>query len=841
MSTLTRGVLGFLVLLLAGLFAGCQAEVVSEREAANLGSTRQAVAEASTTLVHVQLDNIGRVLMNYVRGGSHFTTGYPQFAQQLLALPQYVWGDPNRPLAAPSAILDTTHDQMIVATAHVSSSSLTTIHMIRAGYADHLQGATPSVMLTRPLAIQSAVQLTRWGADIAALWVEGSALMYVRSVDGGATWTVPATLTNLWGTNRFAVTSSGSDLYVLYDSLDPMGLQRTIFSARVDSSGAVASLNVVATLSAAQPLRGLSNAVNNGDLFSAYATSKKIVVVKWPGFQPDLAQSSTVTTVPKGITSEYFSVTIQPSPYGWAIQYVERHNTTSGIRYSTFGFRSTDGLNYPTTPQWLWQTASVFTGGTSMSLTPVATPWIHQLHDSGADKNSVYNFIIAGEGFTYAERAAFLAEAQVLTNNLLSRAPFSLNKHLLNVFAVSSYSKESYYDDNDWGDRDTIFDAWRDGDATMVAVRKDAMAHAIRVVHDRTAFGTPPPLPTTNYGVTIYNSPPGKLVAIAPWDVSGVPVDPEHTHAEVIVHEFMHTHQGAFALGDHERFNQPSNYVNKSFDGRMSPTADPPHAWQEWFTFASPAMSRLIPVTDAFRANQNLPPYSSDPASASFVSALDYLNPGLWEGWRFVDVNTRQYAPHHTCMMNTNAPRTETFCPICSERIASVLTTQAGGSFSRAAFRGAAGSYLDFPLQSMSGCGHEQTSDASFNLTDLIRVRSGSGTWTTIPASAIEKYDVGGNTDRAYSDMGRVNLAPWLTPGQTATVAFQPRLSSDPGRFVYLPSVQVVNSKGARYSMQPADTAITNALLSKVYAVSCSHMHWDLAANGELRLTFMPQ
>ena len=336
MSRLSRGALSLIVCLLAGLFAGCQAEVASEPEEANLGSTQQAVTEASTTLVHVQLDESGRVLMNYVRGGSHFTSGYPQFAQQLLALPQYIWGEPNRPVAAPSAILDTAHDQMVVATAHVSSPSLTTIHMIRAGYADHLPEATPSVMLTRPLAVQSAIQLTRWGADIAALWVEGSALMYVRSGDGGVTWTAPATLTILNGTNRFAVTSSGSDLYFLYDSLDPTGLQRTIYCARVDSSGAMTSLNAVATLSAAQPMRGLSIAVNNGDLFSAYATSKTIVVVKWPGFQPTMAQSSVVKTVPNGISTEYFSVTIQPSPYGWALQYVARLNTSwTRIRGST--------------------------------------------------------------------------------------------------------------------------------------------------------------------------------------------------------------------------------------------------------------------------------------------------------------------------------------------------------------------------------------------------------------------------------------------------------------------------------------------------------------------------
>lgn len=839
MSRLSCGALSFIVCLLASLCAGCQADVVSEPEETKLGSTQQAVTEASTTLVHVQLDESGRVLMNYVRGGSHFTSGYPQFAKQLLALPEYIWGEPNRPLAAPSAILDTMHDQMVVATAHVSSASLTTIHVIRAGYADHLPEATPSVLLTRPLAIRSPVQLTRWGADIAALWVEGSALMHVRSVDGGATWTQPAVLGNLSITGQFAVTSSGNDLYVILDALDAGGGLRTLSIFRIDSSGAASSLGSVASWFGSPPLRGLSIAVDNGDLFSAYATSKTITVVKWPGFQAGSAQSSTVRSIPKGISSEHFSVTIQPSPYGWALQYVERHNTTSGVQYSTFGFRSSDGLNYPNTPQWLWQTVSSFTGGTSMSLTPVATPWIHQLHSSGADKNSVYNFIITAEGYSYAERAAFFAEAQILAANLLSRAPFSLNKHLINIFAVASYSKDSYYDDEDWGARDTMFDAWRNGDSTTVVARKNPMAHAIRMIHDRTALGTPPRLPTTNYGVTIYNSPSGKMVAIAPWDSFGVAVDPEHTNGDVIIHEFMHTHDGAFALGDHERFNQPSNYVNKSLDGRMSPTADPPHAWQEWFTFTSPAVSRLIPVTDAFRANQNLPPYSSDPASASFVSALDYLNPGLWESWRFVDANTRQYAAHHTCMMNTNAPRTETFCPICSEIVTSVLTTQAGGSFSRAAFRGATGSYLEFPLQSLSGCGHEQSSDASFNLTDLIRVRSGSGAWTTVPASAIEKYDTGG--DLGHSDMGRVNLMPWLTPGQIATVAFQPRLSSDPGRFVYLPSVQLVNSKGARYAMQPADTAITNALLSKVYAANCDHMHWDLAANGELRLTFMPQ
>jgi hypothetical protein len=657
----------------------------------------------------------------------------------------------------------------------------------------------------------------------------------VRSNDGGNTWTAPAEMLNFFITGQFAVTSSGNELYVIYDSPDAASPNNWIFVSRVNSSGVGSQIGTVANLSNVNPIRGLSIAAYNGDLLSAYATSKTIGVVKWPGFAPGSAQSSTVSPIPGTSTSENHSVTIHPSPYGWAIQYV-RSNVVSGARqYSTYGYRSSDGLNYSGT-QWLWQTVSSFTGGTSMSLTPVATPWIHQLHDSGANKNSVYNFIIAGEGYTYGERAAFLAEAQTLATNLLSRAPFYFNKNLFNIFAVSAYSKQSNYDDNDWGSRNTIFDASRDGDTNIVSADRDPIDHAIRMIHDRTALSNPP-LPTRNYGVTIYNSPPGKFIGILPWDTIGVPVGPDRTHSAVVIHEFMHTSNGGFGVGDHEIYNQGQN-VNKSFDGRMSATASPPHAWQDWFTFTSPAVSRLIPVTAAFRADPNQPPYSSDPASPSFVSALDYLNSGLWESWRASGGSPLQYAMHHACMMNTNAPRTETFCPICSERVVSVLTTQAGGTFSRATLRAAAGAYLEFPLQTMSGCGNENATAINLNLTGLIRVRSGTGAWTTVPVSAIETYDVGGQSDTSTADMGRVNLAPWITAGQVITVAFQPRTSSDPARFLYLPSIQVVNSKGARYSMQPTDTAIRNALTQKVYNVNCGHMHWDLAANGELRLGF---
>ena len=794
--------------------------------------------ESSSSLVSVQLNNWGYALMNYVRGATHFPSGYPQFAQQQLGLPRYTFGSANFALAAPSAIFDTANDQIIVASAHASSSSGTTIYVIRAGYPSMLPEATPTVIATRPGVIQSPVRLTRWGSAIAATWVEDSVLVYARSTNGGTTWSAPAAFSNVFIINQFAVTGSGNDLYVAYDWPDGALPNNWIFVTRIAANGTGSSIGTVANLPNTYPIRGLSIAANNGDLFTSYATSKVIDVVKWTGFSPSAAQTANVSTLSGTSTSENHSVTIQPSPHGWAIQYV-RSNVVSGARqYSTYGYRSDDGLNYGGT-QFLWQTINSFAGGSSMSVTPIATPWIVKLHDSGADKNSVYNFIIAGEGFTYSERQKFLDKAQILANNLLSRAPFYFNKNSINVWAVAGYSKQPYYDDNTWGSRDTLFDGARDGTTNIVSSGRDPMNHAVRMLHDRT-FPNTGGLPTRNYGVTIYNSPPGKFVGILPWDTSGVPVAPDRVHSAVVIHEFSHTHNGGFTVGDHELYNQSDN-VNKSFDGRVSATASPPHAWQEWFNFASPAVSRLIPVTEAFRADSSQPPYSPNPASPSFVSALDYLNPGLWESWRAgATATTRQYTMLHACMMNTNAPRSEVYCPICSERIASVLETNAGRTFTRAAFRGAQGAYLEFPLQVMSACGNEVATPANLNLSGLIRVRSGSGAWVTVPPSAIEVNDFGGINDASSADMGRVNLGSWVTPGQVATVAFQTRSSGDPARFVYLPSVQVVNSKGARYPIEPADSTIASALQQKVYDVNCGHTHWDLAANGELRLSFTP-
>src|SRR6185503_9211266 len=169
-----------------------------------------------------------------------------------------------------------TNDQIVVASAHVSPTTGTTIHMIRAGYADMLPEATPSVILTRPGAIQSPVQLTRWGTGIAALWAEDGALVYVRSSNGGATWTAPAAMTNFFITGQFAVTSSGNELYVIYDSPDGANPNNWIFVSRVNSSGVGSAIGTVANLSNVNPIRGLSIAINNGDLFSAYATSKTI-------------------------------------------------------------------------------------------------------------------------------------------------------------------------------------------------------------------------------------------------------------------------------------------------------------------------------------------------------------------------------------------------------------------------------------------------------------------------------------------------------------------------------------------------------------------------------------
>lgn len=797
-------------------------------------------AAKPTTLILARQNTLGDVVIRYVRGEQLQPEGTHVWVNQPVALPRQS-GTAKGQISVPSVVLFPTTDRIYVARAIVDGTSNTTkIHVVDSGYATMLAESQPQLALERPGLIDSAVSLTHINGNILLVWKEGKTLKGIRSADGES-WSAVESLITLPGDGPFALWSEGNRLYLAFTAAGG-----TAINVTTSTNGSTFDPNPMIGANLAGPIRGISIAAESNQLFVAYCNSKSVKILRG-AIGGTFDTTVDVYTVPLNEPNYLIhAVTVHPSPYGWALQYTASYQSPNGIEYTIFGRRSADGLDYSGTT-WTYSSDTRFLGPTTMATTPTPMPWIVKTHDSGQGADAVYNFVITCDGFTYAEKDQFMEAAILMTANITNRAPFFYNKDLFNVWVVNTFSKDSGFDSSDTvNDKDTIFEGYR-GSGYFVIARYDGVAHARRVITGNAGA-------SNLYGFLFFNPPEGERVAIPSWDQNGIPMPYDRANSLVPLHEYLHTHAGAggFALGDHERRNQPSNNINKSFDATLAPMGN--HAWQHWFVFGGPAQSRLLEVSNGYRnglidwvadGNENYAyhrshfAYSEDSNSPYYVDALSLFNVGLWES-ELTDVDDLSSAPQFTalraCAMNSLLHHAQLFCPVCSETIVSHLQSAAGivdesdgRPFDVAAFQSAPGSYLEFQLKNAMVC-----DDVDFppplNLEDLVVVNG-----HTMSATQISVYE---SEDSALYLIGRIDIDPWVTPGSPATITFKQRNVGGGETRIWLPSIQVVNGQGARYPMQPVGQMLI-ARLHQKHAPECDYEYWDLA-EGNLTLTFTP-
>jgi hypothetical protein len=787
-----------------------------------------------TSLVLVRRDATGGVVLRYVAGEALFADGTPPWIDEAVALPAQIQSDPGQ-ASTPSAVLFPATDRLYAARAIVDPvGNQTTIHVVDSGYPTMLAESTARVAVQRPGIIGSGVVLTYYTNQLVLVWREGDTLYATRSSDGLA-WSAVTPLISLT-TGVFAVWSEGDRFYLAHA---PAG--GTSIQVRVSTDGSTFSAPTIWDAGVG-PINGISVSTDAQHVFVAFSTLKSVRVArmnKGGGF--DTVQE-VFAAPPLDPDYNIFAVTMHPSPFTWALQYVASSRSGGGLIYTTFGRRSPDGLNFtPTT--WIYATNAVYRGPTAMALTPVPMPWLVQTHNSGRTTN-VYTFVITGDGYTYGERQTFLDAARAMTANITNRAPFCYNRDLFNVWAMITFSKSSGFDSSAAvDDHDTIFDSYRSS-GSMVVPRQDGIRHARRLI-------TSNPTAPDAYGWMFQNAP-GGATPILPWDTMGVPMPHQRANSLASVHEFFHTSVGGFRLGDHERHNQPFQNVNKSFDPTLTPGGT--HAWQPWFVFAGPAPSRLMAVTDAYRdglqawidggnSYYNYWPthfaYSENPASANYVDALALLNVGLWES-ELSDVpnlNTnRQYAPLRACAMYSQIHHAQGLCPVCAQIMVEHLQTAAGivdpgagRPFDWAAYQHAGGAFLEFQYQNGPVCG-ELVTPLPLNLNGLLTVNG-----IPVPSTSIFTYS---SEDYYLFGLARVDLTPFVTSGTLATVVFNQQSVEAGETHLWLPGMHVVNGKGARYPVQPNGAALVDRLHQK-HAPQCDYEYWDLA-EADFRIVFTP-
>ena len=797
-----------------------------------------------TSLILVRRNSAGDVVIRYVRGEQLHPEGTYVWLDQPVALPHQAGADSNQ-ISAPSAISFPTTDRLYVARAIIDqAANWTEIHIVDSGYATMLSESQPQLVLQRPVLIDSAVVLSYIGGELLLVWKEEQVLEAVRSADGQA-WSIVEDIYTLPGDGPFALWSEGGTVSLAFT----VDNGTAVHVATTTDGHTFAPISMIAA-NLAGPIRDLSIATDASSVFVAICNAKSVNILRAPK-NGTFDTSVEVYTAPLDVPDyQIHAVTVQPSPYGWALQFVASHPTSNGVQFTIFGRRSDDGLDYSGTG-WTYGSSAQFLGPTSMTTAPTPMPWIWKAHDSGKDTDAAYNFVITGDGFTYDEKDQFWQAAKTMVDNITNRAPFYYNKDLFNVWVVNTFSKDSGFDSSDTiDDKDTIFEAYR-GAGTSVVARHDPIWHARRVIMgDLEQF----PRPMNFYGFALLNPPTDEIVAILPWDTLGVPMPDDRANSLVPIHEFLHTHGGAggFALGDHDRHNQPSNSINKSFDGTLIATGN--HAWQHWFVFSGPAASRLVELSPSYRdglvtwiaaGNDQYSyyrshfPYSEAPTSPYYVSALSLFNVGLWES-ELSDVSDlnadRQFTALRACGMNSLLYHAPLFCPICSEVIvkhlqtaAGIVDENAGQPFDIAAFQTAPGAFLEFQLKNRKVC-----DDIDFpppiNLENLIAING-----QTVPTTAISVYESEHST---LNLVGRLDIGPWVAPGLMATVVFHERPATDGETRLWLAGLQIVNGKGARYPMQPVGQPLIDRLNQK-HAPECDYEYWDLV-EGDLTLTFTP-
>lgn len=461
-------------------------------------------------------------------------------------------------------------------------------------------------------------------------------------------------------------------------------------------------------------------------------------------------------------------------------------------------------------------------------------PWVVKIHDSGYAADQVFNVVITCEGFTLDQQADFMNQARQLAANLVDRAPWHFNQDLFNVYAMSVCSRQSGCDSSQGtDDRDTAFDAYRVAGTPMVIPRVNPMDYAAKLI-------TGDPLADNIYGFVIYNPPAGQTVAVLPWDDVGVPLAWPHVQSVVAIHEFMHTRR--FDLGDHDRRVQGFVAKNKTDDGSTPLTGS--HPWEAWFADDPVVPSRRIPVSWAYRsglqawvadghalADYSLyhAPYEPDPSSPFYVSALDLFNVNLWES-PLPDVPDLDAEPLYfgvyACAMNSLWNNGHLFCPICSECVLKTLHDFRNTAFSVSDFQDDAGAILEIQLTHLNARSGSVTLE-TMGLDQAVRV-NGVG----VPVSAFTVYpsEHGGWVHH----LARLDLSPWINPGESNQISFT--RPSGGGTSLWIPGLQVLNDRGARYPMWPVGPGCIERL-HLLHPAQCDFGCWDLT-QGDLTVEF---
>lgn len=438
-----------------------------------------------------------------------------------------------------------------------------------------------------------------------------------------------------------------------------------------------------------------------------------------------------------------------------------------------------------------------------------------------------------------------------LTLNLTSRAPYYYNLDRFNIYAIYTYSRESYYDNPDdggdpdggWGERDTYYGGYRSAPVNQPGNIFLSTSSWVRNEVKEMLFGEP--AIETKTGVFILVNTPSHRRIITRPRANGVPLSSHMAMSLAPIHEFLHTtHSGA-------HFNDHDYHVtwgsNISYDRHLAEGAS--HNWQHWFVFDGTAPSPQISVTDAFRddpiASQ---PYSGDPSVVGYVNALDHFIPGLWEvtGDRRTcdywndDTCQSQYSTLLHCGMNSLYFKGDDLCPGCSEEIVRHLVEATGDHFDIDEYQHAEGAYLEFPIRNRAGCTNWGVADEDLDLNGLVEVNG-----VAIPSSEFETYSARGvRVGEDSINYTRVDLSPYLRDGVAATIAFNPRNRFDPATRLWISGIQLVNGRGARYPMHPIGDDVIHRLSSKSYDSECEYQYWNLSSNDTgddaLTVAFIP-
>lgn len=125
----------------------------------------------------------------------------------------------------------------------------------------------------------------------------------------------------------------------------------------------------------------------------------------------------------------------------------------------------------------------------------------------------------------------------------------------------------------------------------------------------------------------------------------------------------------------------------------------------------------------------------------------------------------------------------------------------------------------------------ESGAQPPLNLSGLLTVNGYPVPTASILTYASEDYYVYG--------LARVNLEPFVNSGTPATVVFRQQPAAAKETHLWLPGLQILNGKGARYPVQPDGPTLLDRLHQK-HAPQCDYEYWDLA-EGDLRITFTPK